>query len=52
MQVPFALSPYTARRGGQHLHQTDQAVEAALRHACQLVVGQMKGPVGMPDMSR
>jgi len=39
------------RRAERHLPQAGQAVEDALRHARQLVLGQRKGPVGMADMS-
>jgi len=37
---------------GRHLPQPGQAVEDALRHARQLVIGQKKAPVGMADKSR
>ena len=39
------------QRAGRHLPQVEQAVEDARRHARQLVLGQIKGPVGMADMS-
>ena len=49
----LSLSSPTPQAGaGRHLPQAGQVVEDALRHTRELVAGQNKGPVGMPDMSR
>jgi len=42
---------YIYMEAGRHLLQAGQAVEGALRHARQLVVGQIKSPVVVTDMS-
>jgi len=45
------FSTHHTQGAGRHLLQAGQAVEDALRHARQLILGQIKATVGMADMS-
>ena len=49
--VVFPLHTAHTQGAGRHLQQAGQANEDALRHARQLVPGQIKVPVGMAEMS-
>jgi len=51
IQTWVVLCTQHAQVAGRHLPEAGQAVEDALWHARQLVVVQMKFPVGMADMS-
>ena len=51
LELDCIVSAHTTHMGGGYLHQAGQAIKDALRHARQLVRGQIKVPVGMADMS-
>jgi len=51
IHTQFVLYAQYTQGAERYLPQAGQAVEDALRHARQLVIGQRKVPVGMADMS-